>query len=246
METKEQKKIAIEINPTTLWKAGTFVFGLLFIISLVTGGFSGSGTAGIAVPSGNTQPQPSLGGTNQPQAPEPVVDMKKLVDDDPVFGDPKAPVTIIEFSDFQCPFCGRFYTQTLPQIKKDYIDTGKVKLVYRDLPLPFHEFAQKAAEAGECADEQGKFEEMHDKIFDNQASLSVDNLKIWAQQIGLDANKFNSCLDSGQMAAEVAKDLADANAVGASGTPTFFINGKRLVGAQPFAAFKTVIDQELA
>jgi len=116
---KEERKIRLELQVSTLWKAGTFVFGLLFIISLVTGGFSGSGTTGIAVLSGDTQQQPSLGGVNQPQAPEPDVDMKKLVDDDPVFGNSNAPVTIIEFFDFQCPFCGKFYTQTLPQIKKE-------------------------------------------------------------------------------------------------------------------------------
>ena len=247
---KEERKIRLELQVSTLWKAGTFIFALLFVISLLTGGFQDSqGRANVAQggsAQGGNQPfaaGPQAPGAGQ-QAQQKIVDVSE--DDDPVMGDEDADVTIIEFSDYQCPFCEKFYSQTLPLLKKDYIDTGKVKLVYRDYPLPFHPFAEKAAEAANCAGEQGKYFAMHDKIFDNQASLSVDNLKLWAQQIGLDANKFNSCLDSGKMAAEVAKDLADANAAGASGTPTFFINGKRLVGAQPFAAFKTVIDEELS
>ena len=118
--------------------------------------------------------------------------------------------------------------------------------MYRDLPLPFHPEAQKAAEATECADDQGKFWEMHDKIFENQQIISMENYKKWAAELGVDTQEFNSCLDSGKHADEIKKDLADASSYGASGTPTFFINGKRLVGAQPFEAFKALIDQELA
>jgi len=181
-----------------------------------------------------TQTQPT------PTQPAPTGD---LTDDDPVKGDPNAPIIIIEFSDFQCPFCERFYTNTLPQIVSQYIDTGKAKLVFRDFPLSFHPNAQPAAEAAECADEQGKFWEMHDKIFENQGSMSVESYKLWAEEIGLNTEQFNSCLDSGKYASEVQKDFSDGAAAGVSGTPTFFINGEKLVGAQPFEAFKAVLDK---
>jgi protein-disulfide isomerase len=167
-------------------------------------------------------------------------------DGDPSIGSKDATVTIIEFSDFQCPFCERFYLQTFPQIKLEYIDTGKVRFVYRDFPLSFHAMAQKAAEAAECANEQEKFWEYHDKIFQNQASLSKDNLKLWAKQLGLDTTKFDSCLDTGKYQSEVQKDQKEGISLGVSGTPAFFINGKPLIGAQPFAAFKQLIDAELS
>jgi len=167
-------------------------------------------------------------------------------EDDTVLGNANASVTIIEFSDFECPFCGRFYTETLPLIKQNYIDTGKVKLVYRDFPLSFHADAEKAAEAAECAGEQNKYWEMHDKLFENQNALSVDNLKQYAKDMGLDSAKFNLCLDSGKTATEVQKDLTDGQSYGVSGTPTFFINGVEVVGAQPYSAFDQVIKQALS
>ena len=166
-------------------------------------------------------------------------------DDDPVKGMKNAPVTIIEFSDFQCPFCERFFTQTLPLIEKNYIQTGKVRLVYRDFPLGFHENAEKAAEAAECADEQGKFWEYHDKIFANQNAIGVSNLKQYAETLGLNMEKFNSCLDSGKMASEVKEDLKDGTKYGVTGTPSFFINGINLVGAQPYSVFEQIIKQEI-
>jgi len=167
-------------------------------------------------------------------------------DGDPSIGSKDATVTIVEFSDFQCPFCERFYSQTFLQIKSEYIDTGKVRFVYRDFPLNFHAQAEKTAEAAECANEQGKFWEYHDKIFQNQQSLSIENLKLWAKQIGLDTTKFDSCLDTGKYQSEVQKDQKDGISLGVSGTPAFFINGKALIGAQPFAAFKQLIDAELS
>ena len=160
-------------------------------------------------------------------------------------GSDSAKVRLVEFSDFQCPYCAKFFTETFSQIKKDYIDTGKVKLVYRDYPLDFHPNAQKAAEASECAHAQGKFWEMHDKLFQNQASLSIDNYKTWAKDLGLDTAKFNDCLDKGTYADEVKKDLADGQAAGVSGTPGFFVNHQIISGAVPYAVFKTAIDAEL-
>lgn len=174
-------------------------------------------------------------------------------DDDAVLGDPNAPVTIIEFSDFQCPFCRKFWKETLPQIKKDYLLTGKAKLVYRDFPLvQIHPGATLAAEGAECAKEQGKFWEMHDAIFEEQEKqgsgtieFTADDVKKWATKIGLNASKFNQCLDSGKYKQEIEKDTADGSAAGVTGTPAIFVNGRLIVGAQPFAAFKAVIDEEL-
>lgn len=169
--------------------------------------------------------------------------------DAPVIGNKNAEVVMYEFSDFQCPYCARFYKETLPQIKSEYVDTGKVKIVYRHFPLAFHPYAQKTAEAGECAARQGKFEAMHNSMFENSTSdginLSVDKLKGYANKIGLNTSKFNSCLDNGDTASVVSKDMADGSAAGVTGTPTFFINGRMLVGAMPFATFKQIIDEEL-
>lgn len=167
-------------------------------------------------------------------------------DDDAFKGDADAPVTIVEWSDYQCPFCGRFYSDALPQIEEQYIKTGKVKLVYRDFPLSFHPQAQKAAEAAECAKDQDRFWDMHDRLFDNQASLSVGNFKVWAKELGLDTDAFNTCLDSGSKASEVQKDMLDGQKAGIRGTPGFMIDGKLVSGAQPFAVFASIIDEALA
>ncbi|MEK6891326.1 MAG: thioredoxin domain-containing protein [Nanoarchaeota archaeon] len=169
------------------------------------------------------------------------------VDDDAVLGSPTAKVTIVEFSDFQCPFCEKFYSETFSQLKTNYIDTGKVKLVFRDFPLTqLHPMAQKSAEATECTRAKGgdtAFWKMHDKIFENQGSLSIDNLKKWSKEIGYN---IDTCLDSGEKAAEVNKDAADGDSYGVTGTPSFFINGRVIEGAYPYASFQQVIDEELA
>ncbi|MBS3123343.1 DsbA family protein [Candidatus Woesearchaeota archaeon] len=170
----------------------------------------------------------------------------ELNDDDTIKGDKNAPVTIVEFSDFECPFCVRFYEQTLSQIDSAYIKTGKVKLIYRDFPLGFHANAQKAAEAAECAGEQGKYWEMHNILFEKGVQSGVESFKGYAKELSLDSKKFNSCLDESKMANEVKKDQTDGAKFGVSGTPAFFINGQLLTGAQPFKAFQSVIDAELA
>ncbi len=167
-------------------------------------------------------------------------------DNDPVLGNARAPVTIIEFSDFQCPFCGKFFKDTLPPLKQEYITTGKVKLVYRDFPLDIHPEAQPAALAAECAHEQNKYWEYHDQLFKNQDSLSTSNYKKWAQQLGLNSALFNNCFDTKKYQQEIRKDMADGSKYGVTGTPAFFINGKMINGAQPFAVFKAEIDQALA
>src|SRR3989344_5579156 len=221
------------------WKVTTVV--LIAILAIVAfRGSSGNGptggTTGAAV-------LPSLGGADpSPSAP---IDMEALLDDDAVKGDKDAPVTIVEWSDFECPFCARFYEQTLPSIEEEYIKTGKVKLVYRDFPLSFHPQAQKAAEAAECAGEQGKYWEMHDLLFGEGVQGGVAGFKQYAKKLDLNSDKFDTCLDSGAMAGEVQSDMADGTAVGIQGTPGFIVNGKLISGAQPFAVFKQVIDAEL-
>jgi protein-disulfide isomerase len=161
----------------------------------------------------------------------------------PERGGAKAPVTIIEFSDYQCPFCKRAES-VVDQVMTTYGD--KVRLVFRDYPLPMHPQARPAAEAANCANAQGKFWEYHQKLFANQSALSEDKLKEYAKELGLDTAKFNQCLDAKQFKAAIDKDIEDGSKVGVSGTPAFFINGRMLSGAQPFDKFKEVIDDELS
>ena len=203
----------------------------------------------------------SITGNQQDQqaTPTPIEDPSKLITaNDPILGDAKARVTIVEFSDFQCPYCRSFFIDTFSQLKKDYIDTGKVRLVFRDYPLPFHAAAKPAALASLCANDQGKFWQYHDKVFGEQQKrepntsvvtktidFSVTDLKTWATQLGLDTAKFNTCLDSAKYEAEVQADIVAGNEYGVSGTPSFFINGQLLVGAQPYSVFKQIIDQTL-
>lgn len=197
--------------------------------------------------------------TSQTQQP---ADGVASVDDDPILGDRNAPITMIEFSDYECPFCKRFADETLPQLKKQYIDTGKIKLVIRDLPLSFHDpMATKEGVAANCAREQGsdtKYFQYHDEIFartkSNGNGLSEADLMTIATDIGLNLNWFNSCLVDPVQTEEVEKDLADAGKAGATGTPTFVIGkttangevrGELVVGAQPFATFRAIIDPML-
>jgi protein-disulfide isomerase len=163
--------------------------------------------------------------------------------DDPSRGPKDAPVTIVEFSDFQCPFCARA-TPVLKQLEERY--AGKLRRVFRDLPLTnIHKEAAGAAEAGSCANEQGKFWELHDALFAEQASLLPAEIKRAAAKLGLDAEAFAACLDSGKHRAEWQQDVSDATSYGLTGTPAFFVNGRLLSGAQSFEAFARLIDEEL-
>ena len=161
----------------------------------------------------------------------------------PVLGNPKAPVTVVIFSDFQCPFCSRV-EPTLKQLRDDY--GQKVKFVWKNQPLSFHPNAMPAAEAAMAANEQGKFWEMHDKFFANQGALSPDFYEKTAKELGLDMGKFKSSVEAHKNKGLIEADMAAGSGIGAGGTPTFFINGRKLVGAQPVDAFKQVIDAELA
>jgi protein-disulfide isomerase len=160
----------------------------------------------------------------------------------PSKGESNAPITIVEFSDFECPFCSRA-EESVKKVLDVY--KGKVRLVYRDFPLPFHGKAQKASEAALCAQDQGKYWEMHERLFANQQALALPQLKEHAKALGLDAAKFDQCLDSGTKATVVDASKKAGEAVGVTGTPAFFINGRPLSGAVPFEQFKELIDHEL-
>ncbi len=183
--------------------------------------------------------------------PSPTPDTDFETENVTAMGDPNAPVTIVEFSDYQCPYCLRHFQQTMPQLKKEYIDTGKVRYVFKDFPLSFHEQAMPAAMAAECAGEQGKYWEMHDKLFGerdkwNENPNVNDVMKQFAKELGLDEKQFNACFDSEKYKDEILADQQEGMAAGVQGTPAFFINGQFLSGAQPYEVFKQIIDQILA
>jgi protein-disulfide isomerase len=162
----------------------------------------------------------------------------------PVRGAADAPVTIVEFSDFECPFCKQT-NPTLKQLLERY--PGKVRLAYRDFPLDsIHPQARRAAEAARCAQDQGKFWEYHDVLFTQSPQLALEDLRRYAGQVGLDVTKFDGCLAAGVHKAAVQRDLDEGNRLGVTGTPAFFINGRTLTGAQPLEAFTRLIEQELA
>ncbi|HEX9399298.1 MAG TPA: thioredoxin domain-containing protein [Anaeromyxobacter sp.] len=160
----------------------------------------------------------------------------------PSKGPATAPITIVEFSDFECPFCVRA-EPTVKELLAKY--PGKIRLVFRDFPLPMHARAPKAAEAAHCAGDQGKYWEMHEKLFANSTKLELTDLKAYARDVGVEGGKFDRCLDSGEKAQLVEKNKKAGEEVGVSGTPAFFINGRSLSGAQPLDAFTSIVDQEL-
>lgn len=167
----------------------------------------------------------------------------EVAPDDPVLGSADAPVTVVEFSDFQCPFCQRVMP-TLKQLREAYGD--RVRIVWKDFPLTsIHPQAFKAAEAAHCAREQGKFWEYHDRLFANQQALDPEFLKKYATETGLDAPKFNACLDAAKYAERVQAQMGVGTALGVSSTPSMFINGRMVSGAQPYETFTAIIDEEL-
>lgn len=201
------------------------------------------------------QPTPST--APQAQAPQP--EAGRLSDElwqealaEPAYseGNQDAKVIMVEFTDYQCPFCKRHFDQTAKQIETEYIKTGKVRWILRDLPLSFHQNAHLAAQAARCAGDQSKYRQMHDKLFETQTAWAENaTAKIlysgYARNLGLNLTVFDQCLTSDKYKAAVDSDLALAQKAGASGTPTFYINGQSLVGAQPFSAFQAVLDAEL-
>ena len=190
--------------------------------------------------------QPS-GGQNQPD-PNKVYSLQ-IQGSTPALGDANAPVTVVEYADYQCPFCERFYSGTFPDLKSKYIDTGKVKFIYQDYSFLGPD-STTAAEAAQCANDQGKFWAFHDYLFSNQgqegsAWAVAANEKKFAAAVGLKASTFATCLDSGKYASLVQQETASGKAVDVSATPTVFVNGHIIVGAQPTETFEAAIDKEL-
>lgn len=262
-ETNPQSGVRINlfISTPTAILIGSVIISLAILINGGIIKIKGT-TAGTSNPAQAAQvPTQPIQQAPQAAIPDSTGPVKVSVDDDPVLGDKNAKLTLIEFSDYECPFCKRSFDQLLPELKKNYIDTGKMKLVYRDLPLPFHQNAHKEAEAAECARAQGGdsvYFKYHDQIFtkttSNGTGLALDQLPVIAQSLGLNISQFQQCLDSGKFKDEVDKDIADAGKVGVNGTPTWFvgkttsegiIEGTKIVGAQPFSAFQPTIDNLL-
>ena len=250
-----------KINP---WMISTiFLLGLTigFGIGLATGKLNPA-TANTAVAAGAVAP--TTLGPQPPAAPAPTptfqptstisydqIDRSVDTQNHWSIGNKNAKVKIQEFSDFQCPFCHRYFTTTFPQLFNDYIATGKVYYTYYNYPLDFHPQAPKAAEAALCAGDQNKYWEFHDLLFANQDvwafqdATYMQTFQTIATTVGLDVNKFNDCLKTGKFTATVQKDLKTGQGKAVSGTPTFFINKQKVVGAQDYSAFQTAIETEL-
>ena len=164
----------------------------------------------------------------------------------PMLGISTAPVTIVEFADFQCSFCRKFWADTLPKLKESYVKQGQVRVVYRHFAI-LGKFSVQAAMAADCAGEEGKFWEYHDRLFANQGALAFTQSKLeqYARELGLQAANFKRCLTAEKYRKKVEGETAVAASLGGRGTPTFFVNGRLMVGAQPFEAFQSVINEEL-
>ena len=168
-------------------------------------------------------------------------------------GSKKAPLVLVEFTDYQCPYCQRFYNTTFAELKKKYIDTGKLRFISRNLPLPFHKDAENAALAAACAKDQGKYWQMRKSLFANPAELQAKFLSVYAKQNGMNVKRFDTCLAKKRHLKKIRKDVADARAIGITGTPSFvlarsggaIVEGEKVVGAQPFAAFDANIQRLL-
>ena len=236
--TEEKEGSTITIKKNDLWKYSTFLLLIVVLVGVIFlfKGDANTGGTGSAVDTGEDN-----------QAP---INAKALIEEnDPVLGNADAEITIIEFSDFQCPYCARAFEGAITDFKNsDYFKNGDVNLVYKQFPLnSIHPYAQKAGEASLCAQEQGKFWEMHDKLFTNQVALTVSDLKQYASQLGLNTAQFNSCLDDSKYRTEVSKESAQAQSAGGSGTPFFVIvniatgDATAVSGAYPWATFEAAI-----
>lgn len=180
-------------------------------------------------------------------------DVTKLGERDVIMGEPNAPVTVVEYADFQCPFCGRFFSDAGAQIRNQYVKTGKVKMVYRDFAFLGPE-SVASAEAAECAKDQGKFWSYHDALYiaeiadgkEGNGNLNKTLFMKLAKDVGLDTDKFGACVDSNKYASVVSKSVSDAQAFGVNSTPSIFVGSQNILGAQPFSVFQTAIDKLLS
>jgi protein-disulfide isomerase len=202
---------------------------------------------------------PPLGHAQTPaKAPQPTRQLLLNVDGAPAKGNPNARLTLIEFSDYECPFCARYTRETWPLLEKNYVKTGKVRYVFRNFPIPkLHNHAMKAHEAALCAGEQGRYWEMHDLLFAKSPAIGQTALIDYAARTGLKADRFQTCLSSEKHVVQIRRDITEARGVGVTGTPTFFLGETVptqeqmqplivLKGNQPYLAFKQAIDRSLA
>jgi protein-disulfide isomerase len=198
--------------------------------------------AAVAQPATAPGPEPAPAPSAPPATPTPVT-LTLTVDASMIRGAAAAPVTILEFSDYQCPFCKRAQP-VLERLLAEF--PGKVRIVFKDYPLDFHEGARPAAEAARCAGAAGRYWDYHDLLFLAQPAFSRDDLITYAHRVGLDRTAFSLCLDARRFGPAVEADVAEGRALGVSGTPTFFVNGRRLVGAHPIETFREAVDDALA
>lgn len=217
--------------PLAIMAAGALVAGAVV--------YSNKGGSTSSVVSSVTQP-------GQPVENPKSTTKSNLVDDDPSLGNPDAPVVIVEFGDFQCPFCKRFYDTSRKDIIEKYVRTGKARLVYRDFPLEqIHPYARSTAEAAECAGDQDKYWAYHDALYEKQDEFSTLNFVALAGELGLNKEEFQKCFEERKHKDEVTRDFNDGIAAGVAGTPASFINGKLIPGAQPFSVFESAIEEAL-
>lgn len=247
-EVKEKKAVksgnVLQIILVVLLIGAAFAIGSMWTeLKLVKGGQAPAGQLA-QQPAAPEAPQPEEGPLTGEQWQEAV--------GKPAYaeGDEDATVTLVEFTDYQCPFCKRHFDQTEAQLQTEYIKTGKVRWVVRDLPLSFHQNAHAAAQAARCAGDQNQYRPMHDKLFETQtawaeAAAANSLFSGYATALGMNGATFSQCLTAGKYKAAVDEDLALAAKIGANGTPTFYVNGTPLVGAQPFSLFKAAIDAQL-
>ena len=222
-----------------LLMVASFLLGMLITkVQYLEGQQAGGTTAGTQQAAGGAQPSVAPG-----------TPVNVSVGNLPALGNKDAKVKVVEFADFQCPFCEQWFSQVMPQLKKDYIDTGKIAFYWRDYPFLGQE-SNYAASAARCANDQGKFWDFHDYLYthqgqENSGAFSKDNLKQFAATMGLNTDQFNSCLDADKFSKDYQTDLSDGQKAGVNGTPTVFVNGIAIVGAQPYEAFKSAIDTAL-
>jgi protein-disulfide isomerase len=224
------------------------LFAILLPLTFALGlaaGYLVWGRSPAATASGAAASSSSPDASGASATPQQVVRYEVPVDDDPVLGPQNAAITIIEFSDYECPYCRRWHSDVFENLRDAYSD--QVRFVYRDFPLSsIHPNALPAAEAANCANEQGAFWEFHDKLFSMEQGLGSEAYQQYASQLGLDESAFGECLESGRFRSEVQADYDFAAELGIRSTPTFFINGIAVVGAQPYEVFEQIIDKELA
>lgn len=240
-------------TPIAIIVAGFMVASAIYVSNSKSGFLNSDKTLGTTQQApGATNPTAAPDAT-APAAEDPNKTFTVSLDDDPVMGNANAPVTLIEFSDYKCPFCNRFTTDSLPQLKTKYIDTGKLKVVHKDFVIHPPQ-ADDAAMAADCAGEQSKYWEYHNILwakYTKEEEFTRDNLKKYGVEAGLNSSQFNSCIDSNKYRSEIDKDNQDGRDIGVTGTPTLFIgkttpDGKitaiKIVGAQPYDTFATAID----